>query len=162
MGRTGAVRAILFVDEPELGRVSNGMAVKITWDGLPKQEWSGVVTRMPTRVAALNSRQVGEVECVVDSAEGQLLPGANINAELVTQVAEAALVAPTGAIQRRGSVTGVWVLTGDNRVKWRPVVTGASSVTETQIISGVSDSESVALGAYESLAEGDRVTPRHP
>ncbi len=161
IGKTDLVRAIVFVDEPELGRVSTGMSVTITWDGMPKREWAGEVSRMPSRIVALNSRQVGEVECLVENSDGRLLPGANINAELITQVVEGALVLPTGAIRHNGPQAGVWVLT-EGKVAWRSVTLGASSVSDTQIISGVSDGESVALGAYESLAEGDSVTPRYP
>jgi RND family efflux transporter MFP subunit len=161
IGQTGKLRAIVYVDEPELGRVRAGMPVKITWDAVPKREWAGKVARMPSRIVALNARQVGEVECVVSGSGEGLLPGANINAELITEVVEGATLVPTGAVRRQGTQTGVFVLAGDG-VEWRAVTTGASSITDTQIISGASDGESVALGAYESLASGDRVTPRHP
>ncbi|MEZ5403544.1 MAG: efflux RND transporter periplasmic adaptor subunit [Bryobacteraceae bacterium] len=161
VGKVDPVKALIYVDEPELGRVTTGMAVRITWDGQPNREWTAAVTRMPSQIVALNSRQVGEVECEVANADGMLLPGANVNAELVTKVSEGVLLAPTGAIRRAGSETGVWVLSGE-RIEWRAVTIGGSSATETEIISGVSDGESVALGAYDSLRAGDRVRTRYP
>ena len=63
VGRTEVLRAVVYVDEPELGRVSAGMPVKLTWDALAGREWKGKVEKMPTQIVALNTRQVGEVLC---------------------------------------------------------------------------------------------------
>ena len=61
IGRLDRVRVKVYVDEPDLGRMGIGMPVTITWDALPGRRWKGVVDRLPTEVAPLGTRQVGEV-----------------------------------------------------------------------------------------------------
>ena len=41
-----------FVDEPEVGRLRMGQAVKITWDALPGRVWNGQVTALPATSSA--------------------------------------------------------------------------------------------------------------
>jgi HlyD family secretion protein len=57
IGKLNPVRVRVYVDEPELGRVSPGETVRITWDALPGKEWRGVVEKRPTEVIALGTRQ---------------------------------------------------------------------------------------------------------
>ena len=79
LGDLSRVRVKVFVDEPDLGRVANGMPVAITWDAMPGQQWKGTVDRTPTQIVALGTRQVGEVLCLIDNRAGELLPGTNVN-----------------------------------------------------------------------------------
>ncbi|HYP13853.1 MAG TPA: efflux RND transporter periplasmic adaptor subunit, partial [Bryobacteraceae bacterium] len=59
VGRLDQLRVIVYVDEPELGRVKAGMPVTITWDAVPDREWKGTVENVPLQVQALGTRQVG-------------------------------------------------------------------------------------------------------
>ncbi len=152
-GRTEKVRVRVYVDEPELGRVAPGMPVSITWDALQGRRWEGLVERMPTEVAALGSRQVGEVLCVIGNPGGELPPGANVNAEIRSSQAAGALSIPREALRREGVRTGVFLLDGD-RVVWRPVAVGISSVTRIQVAEGLAEGDAVALPTEAPLAGG--------
>jgi HlyD family secretion protein len=158
VGQTARVRVRVFVDEPELGRVAGGMPVTITWDALPGRSWKGTVDRLPSDIAALGSRQVGEVVCVVDNAGGGLLPGANVNAEILSRAAENALSIPREALVRQSNVPGVLVLQG-NKVAWRKITVGVSSVTRVQVLEGLSDVDAVALPSEVELKDGMPVRP---
>ena len=61
IGKLERVRVNVYVDEPDLGRVTRGLPVSITWDALPGRSWAGVVDKTPTQIEALGSRQVGQV-----------------------------------------------------------------------------------------------------
>ncbi len=155
VGQLDRLRVRVYVDEPELGRVREGMPVVITWDALPGRSWKGDVETTPTQVVALGTRQVGEVICTIENPGLELLPGTNVNAEIQTQVAESALTIPKEAVRRNaGNELGVLVLRG-GRVEWRRVQLGASSVTRTAVTSGLSEGEMVALSA--DVHSGDRV-----
>ncbi|HSW51239.1 MAG TPA: efflux RND transporter periplasmic adaptor subunit [Bryobacteraceae bacterium] len=158
VGRIGSVRVRLYVDEPELGRVAPGMPVAITWDGMQGRRWQGTVERMPTEITALGTRQVGEVMSVIDNPGGELLPGANVNAEIRSRVADSALSIPREALRRRGEDAGVLVLQGD-RVAWRKVRTGISSVTRTEVLEGLAEGDAVALPTETALTDSARVRP---
>ena len=163
IGRTGAVNAIVYIDEPELGRVAKGMRVRITWDAMPGREWEAVVEKLPSQIVPLNSRQVGEVVCTLANEGGVLPPGANINAEVRSREANGVLAIPKAALRREGSSTGVLVLAQPaNKLEWRPVQTGISSITHAEIPSGLRDGELVALPGEMPVAAGEIVSPKFP
>jgi len=153
VGRTAEMRAVVYVDEPELGRVSLGMPVELTWDALPGRRWRGEVEKMPSQIVALGSRQVGEVICRLDNAGGALPPGANVNAEIRSKIVEGALVAPKETVRREAGETVVYALSG-NKVARRSVRTGTSSVTQVEIVSGVKEGDLVALPSPAQLKDG--------
>jgi HlyD family secretion protein len=158
VGRTEKVRVRVYVDEPELGRVAAGMPVTITWDALPNRSWKGSVERMPDQIAALGSRQVAEVVCVIDNPGGELLPGANVNAEIRSRVAENALTIPREALRRQSNEPGVLLLQGD-KVVWRKVALGVSAVTRVQVLEGLAEGDAVLLPSEVTLENGSLVRP---
>jgi HlyD family secretion protein len=163
IGRTGAVHAIVYVDEPELGRVAKGMPVKITWDATPDRTWEAVVDKLPTQITPLNSRQVGEVVCSLSDRGAVLPPGANINAEVASREVASALAIPKAALRREGTVTGVLVLKApENKLEWRPVQVGISSITHAEITVGLRDGDLVALPGEPTATAGELVVPKLP
>jgi len=158
IGQAGRLRVRVYVDEPELGRVATGEPVAITWDALPGKTWQGTVERMPTRIEALGSRQVGEVACVIENPRRELPLGANVNAEIRTAETPDALVVPKEALRRDSAGDYVFVLAG-GRLERRPVRTGISNVSLAQITGGLSPGALAALPADIALKAGDAVTP---
>lgn len=158
VGQLGRLRVVVYVDEPELGRVEQGMPVTITWDAIPGREWSGTVEKKPTQVTTLGTRQVGEVTCTIENPDGSLIPGTNINAQIRSRTVQNAVTVPKEVLRREGAQSGVLKLQG-NKVLWQPVKLGVGSVTHVQITEGLSDRDSVALPVDRPLKSGDEVTP---
>jgi HlyD family secretion protein len=158
VGRLNQLRVIVFVDEPELGSVEEGMPVTITWDALPGRQWKGTVEKAPLQVVALGTRQVGEVICTIENPDLSLIPGTNINAEIRSRVVQRALTVPKEALRREGNDTGVLKLEGD-RVVWRKVRLGTSSVTRVEVLEGLSEGDPVAMPVDRPLKSGDEVAP---
>jgi HlyD family secretion protein len=158
LGKLNPVRVRVYVDEPDLGRVAPGQAVRITWDALPSKEWMGRVEKRPTEVVALGARQVGEVLCTVQNPQRELIPGTNVNAFILTQVVENALTIPKSAVRRDGG-SGVFVLQQDNTVKWQTVATGASDALHVEVTKGLRDGDAVTLATDQTLKPGQKVNP---
>jgi HlyD family secretion protein len=158
VGKLDRVRVTVYVDEPDLGKVHEGELAIITWDALPEHQWKGRVDKLPTQIVPLGSRQVGEVGCVIENPDRDLLPNANINADIQATVVENALAIPKEAIRRQGSETGVLLLQGD-RVLWRKVSLGISSYTKTQVLAGLSAGDAGALPSEKPIQNGSRVQP---
>jgi HlyD family secretion protein len=156
VGRLDRLRVRVYVDEPELGRVAEGQPVTITWDALPGREWRGTVERKPGSIQGLGSRQVGEVICSIENPRRELIPGANVNAEIRTAVVEGALVIPKETLRHDAQGDYVFALNGE-AVARRPVKKGASSVTLIQVVEGLADGDAVALPSDVLLKPGDRV-----
>ena len=87
-----------------------------------------------------------------------MLPGTNVNAEIRSREAAGALSIPREALRREAGNTGVFLLQGD-RVAWRKVSLGISSVTRVQVTEGLSEGDAVALPANAPLADGTPVRP---
>jgi HlyD family secretion protein len=158
VGRLDRVRVMVYVDEPDLGKVRQGELVVITWDALPGHQWKGKVDKLPSQIMPLGTRQVGEVGCVIENPDRDLLANANINAEIQATVVENAIAIPKEAIRRQGSDTGVLLLEGD-RVAWRKISLGISNYTKSQVVSGLNDGDAVALGSEKPIQSGSRVQP---
>lgn len=158
VGKLDKVRVTVYVDEPDLGKVREGELVIITWDALPGHQWKGRVDKLPTQIVPLGTRQVGEVGCIIENPDRDLLPNANINADIQSTVVDNALAIPKEAIRRQGSETGVLLLQGD-RVVWRKVNLGISSYTKSQVLSGMSDGDAAALPSEKQIQNGSRVQP---
>lgn len=160
VGQVGRLRVRVYVDEPELGRVAEGQPVTITWDALPGRAWQGTVERKPANIVPLGSRQVGEVLCTIDNPGRALLPGTNVDAHIRTATVDHALTIPKECLRRDASGVGVFALRGD-RLAWRAVQTGASSVTRVQILAGLAEGAEVALPTELTLHDGEIVRPLH-
>jgi len=158
VGKLDRVRVTVYVDEPDLGKVRKGEIVVITWDALPGHQWKGEVDKLPTQIVPLGTRQVGEVGCVIENPQRDLIPNANINAEIQATVVEKALTVPKEAIRREGAQTGVFLLQGD-KLAWRQVSLGVSSYTKSQVLAGLSEGDAVALPTEKPLKNGSKVEP---
>ncbi|HEV2446789.1 MAG TPA: efflux RND transporter periplasmic adaptor subunit [Candidatus Sulfopaludibacter sp.] len=158
IGRLDRLRVRVYVDEPLLGRVAEGQPVVIRWEALPGKQWHGTVSRKPTDIQALGSRQVGEVICIIENPGRDLIPGTNIDAEIRTGVTPNALVIPKEALRHDAAGDYVLLRQGDT-VERRAVKTGNSTVTLVQIAEGLAEGDEVAMPGDVPLKPGDRITP---
>jgi HlyD family secretion protein len=152
IGRLDRVKVNVYVDEPDLGRVAKGMPVTITWDALPGREWMGEVDKTATEVVALGTRQVGEVACVIQNPDRDLLPGTNVNIQIQAQSVADALAIPKEAVRTQNGKTGVFVLAGDH-LAWKNITLGIANTTRTQV-EGLNEGEDVALPSEKPLRDG--------
>lgn len=158
IGNFDQMRVRVYVDEPDLGRVGLGMPVKITWQAHPGQTWLGRVTQTPTEVTALQTRQVGVVTCIIDNPNHDLLPGTNIDANIISKVVKDAVAIPKQALQTMAQGgAGVWKLVGGGRIAWQPVVPGVSNITDVEVKSGLQPGDRVVLPSDATLTNGMRV-----
>lgn len=143
IGRLDQVKVVVYVDEPDLGRVALDMPVNFTWDARPGQKWTGRVDKLPTEVIALGTRTVGEVITIVDNPNRDLLPGVSVNASIVSKVVNDAISIPRSALHTLNGATGVYKL-ADQTIIWAPVTAGISDVNNVQIVSGLEVGDKVA------------------
>ncbi|MEO5923733.1 MAG: efflux RND transporter periplasmic adaptor subunit [Bryobacteraceae bacterium] len=160
IGRLSQVHVIVYIDEPDLGRVRPGLPVTITWDAMPGREWTGTVDRLPASIHPLDSRQVGDVTCVINNPDLDLLPGTNITARIKAETAENTITIPKEAVFRENGKTGVYVLAGD-KLEWRNVTQGVNNVTRTEV-KELKEGDAIALPSERTLAVGLQVRPTFP
>ena len=161
IGRLNQVRVNVFVDEPDLGRVSKGMPVEITWAAMPGRKWEGEVDRTATQIVPLGTRQVGEVVCVIRNPDRDLLPGTNVDVEIRSETVENAVAIPKEAIRTEHGQKGIYLLKGDT-IEWKRVTLGVANTTRSQVTEGVSSGDAVALFSETPLHEGMQVKAVFP
>ena len=162
VGNIDQVKVVVYVDEPDLGRVGLGMPVLISSDSKPGQKWHGRVDKLPTQVVALQARSVGEVTSIIDNPGHDLLPGVSVDVTIISQVVKNALIIPKVALHRLGSTDGVYKLKG-RIIVWTPVRTGISDINNVQILSGLQPGDRVADHAVNppdaEIKDGMHVKP---
>ncbi len=140
------VRVRAFVDEPDIGRLEKDQQVEIKWDAIPGRTWKGMLTRIPTTVAMVGSRTVGEITSEIENTDRKLLPNVNVNVSIITARHDNTLTVSREAVHDADGKRYVYQI-ADDKLQAREVETGLSSLTRVEIVKGVADGSTIALGA---------------
>ncbi len=143
------VEVLGYVDEPDIGRLNVGEKVNISWDALPGRVWTGTITRVPTTVTHVGTRNVGEVSCVVDNQDMRLLPNVNVSVKIITGEHANALTVPREAVHQDDGRRYLYQIV-NGELKRRYIDTGISNLTRIEVTSGVPDGAVVAVSALNS------------
>jgi HlyD family secretion protein len=143
------VQVVGYVDEPEIGRLAPGQKVTVTWDALPGRVWNGTITRIPTTVAQLGTRTVGDITSTVDNADLKLLPNINVNVSITTAQENNVLTVSREAIRQEDNKSYVFQIQ-NGELKRRNVTTSVANPTRIEITSGLPDNALVALSAVDN------------
>jgi HlyD family secretion protein len=138
-----------YFDEPEIGKLAVGQAVKVAWDAKPNQTWHGHISIAPTTVITYGTRNVGECIITVDDARGDLLPNTNVIVTVTTAQRFNALSIPREALHTDGGDFVYRVING--KLVRTPVQVGvATNLIRAEITGGLTDKDTVALGAINN------------
>lgn len=146
MADLSRLRIRAYFDEPEVGKLAPGQAVKIIWDAKPGQVWHGHIELAPTTIIAYNTRNVGECLITVDDAHGDLSPNANVTVSVTTSQRFNVLSIPREALHTEGNSKFVFRVVNRRLVR-TPVQVGVVNLTRVEIISGLTEKDTVALAA---------------
>lgn len=96
------------------------------------------------------------LELTVPNRDGRLKPGMKVAVELSEEAELSALAVPQYAVLEEGSRRYVFVIE-DDIVRKREVKTGRSTPSYYEVLSGVSEGESIAITGVNALTDGERV-----
>jgi HlyD family secretion protein len=144
-----------YFDEPEIGKLSVGLPIKIVWDAIPGRSWQGHISRVPSTVITYGTRHVGAAIVTVDNADGTLLPETNVTVTVTTSSTPGILKIPREALHSGGGEDFVYLLSGET-LRRVPVKVGVNNLTAIQIVSGLSEGQTVATGTTngQPIADG--------
>ena len=145
------------IDETEIKRLEIGQTVDITADAIADRRFKGRIEEISIIGTALNGVTTYPVKVIIDDYEG-LLPGMNVNAEIVVERVTNVVRVPVNAVQRGGVVLmkneaaagkqeGKAFMSQNipNGYKYVSVVTGISDANFIEIKSGLSEGEEVFI-----------------
>jgi HlyD family secretion protein len=148
------------VDEADIGEVRLGQPAKIIVDAFPGRDFSGSVVRIAPRGVSVSNVVTFEVKIEVTSPDKSLLlPEMTANASIFVARKEGVLQVPAAALFRRGGAEFVTVVKADGTQEERTVTTGITDGQVTEIGSGLSEGENVAV---EKVRAEDRWQGRRP
>ncbi|MDB5801528.1 MAG: multidrug transporter subunit MdtA [Rhodocyclales bacterium] len=89
--------------------------------------------------------------------DGTLFPNQFVNVRVLAETRPNAIIAPSAAIQRGRTGTFVYLVKADNSVTQRPVTTGATEGSGTEITQGLQAGDIVVIDGVDQLREGAKV-----
>jgi multidrug efflux system membrane fusion protein len=104
----------------------------------------------------------GTVRCkaVFPNEDNALFPNQFVNARLLVDTRQDAVIVPTAAVQRSPRSTFVYVVKDDSAVESRNVTIGPSEGDDVAITKGLSPGEVVVIEGVDRLQQGTKVTAR--
>ncbi|MBX3496447.1 MAG: efflux RND transporter periplasmic adaptor subunit [Parvibaculum sp.] len=151
VGDAAALQIDAEVDEEDILKVEMGQAALIRADAFAGQVLEGTVSGITPHGDPV-ARTYRVYIALPDDTP--LVSGMTTEINIVVRREENALIVPLTAI-----VGGaVWVVEG-GRVQLRPVTLGAVGNAEAEILSGLSDDDTIVVNPAAGIAEGGRVRP---
>lgn len=156
MANLTKMQVTAYFDEPEIGKLRVGQPVTIVWDARPGKTWHGQIVRVPSTVIAYTTRNVGEALVRIDDAHDDLLPNTNVRVTALVANIPDALNVPREALHSEGGQPYVYVVS-DGYLHRTPVIVGNLNLTQVQILGGLKQGQTVALGSTNGEPVGDGV-----
>ena len=128
------------VDELDITKLSVGQEVNITADAFEERRFTGVVDYVSSIGTTSNGVTTYPVTVEITNPDG-LIPGMNVDANIVVESKENVLMVPVSAVHRGNTVT-VQKGTETSRVK---VETGINNDDYIEIVSGINEGDIVQV-----------------
>ena len=141
------------VDELDVSKISIGQSVQITLDALSGEKFTGVVSEISNSGTSEGGNSKFTVTVSVQKAEN-MLPGMTAHVSIVLSTAENAVCIPVAALTETGNQTVVYTGYDDETEEFTgpvTVTTGKSDGEYVQILSGITDGQTVYYSYYDTL-----------
>ncbi|MBI3998554.1 MAG: HlyD family efflux transporter periplasmic adaptor subunit, partial [Armatimonadetes bacterium] len=141
---TRVIQATAMVDESDIAQITVGMPVKVIADALPKDVFTGKVTRIaPQAIVVQNVRQY-QVVVEIENPRQALRLGMSVDAEFIVTGRENVLQVPAEAV--RGKDAKILILVEGETLTPVVVETGATDGRMVEIVRGVEAGQVIYLG----------------
>ena len=141
------------IDETEVGRVHEGMPVKITIGALQDLTFDAQLEYIAPKATEENGANQFEIKAALSVPDSVTIrSGYSANAEIVLDHALGTLAIPEGAVEFSGDSTFVYVLTDSiptQQFERRPVRVGMSDGIRIAILNGLTPNDRVRNGVKE-------------
>ena len=135
------------IDETEVGRIHEGMPVKLTIGALQNLTFDAELEYISPKGVEENGANQFEIKAAVHAPDSvQIRSGYSANAEIVLQRAQKVLAVPEGIIEFSGDSKFVWVMTDsipEQKFERRQIKTGMSDGIKLEIKEGLTGKEKV-------------------
>lgn len=135
------------IDETEVGRIHEGMPVKLTIGALQDLSFDATLEYISPKGVEENGANQFEIKAAVAAPDSvQIRSGYSANAEIVLERVKQALAVPESTVEFSGDSTFVYVLTDSlptQQFERRPIVVGMSDGIKIAVKSGITAGDKV-------------------
>jgi HlyD family secretion protein len=136
---------IALVDEVDYGKIHTGQKVNIMLDAFPDESFEGTVSFINKEgVKNISGGVTIPIEITLDTTDDRLVVGLSGEADFIIQQKSNTLTVPREFIQTKEGKTYVYVIESNQPVM-KEVVTGLSTISQTEIISGIEENQELVL-----------------
>ena len=151
VGNTKNFIAEAFSDEIDAVNIKKGQDALLTFDALPHKEVKGTVEYIGNSTTAVSGIQAYKIKIKIDDSSIALKDGLSVNVDITTQMKSNVLAVPIESIFYHDGKYYVDVVQSDNTIQRKEVETGISSDDYTEIISGLSEGNTILRVPYNSV-----------
>lgn len=136
---------VALVDEVDYGKIHPGQKVNIILDAFPDETFEGTVTFINKEgVKNISGGVTIPIEITLVTKDDRLVVGLSGEADFVIEQKKNTLSVPREFIQTKEGKTYVYIL-DNNKPVMREVITGLSTISQTEIISGIEENQELVL-----------------
>ena len=133
-----------FIDETEVGRVHEGVPMKITVGALKDVTFDAVMEFISPKAQEKNGTNEFEIKAAVTVPDSiTVRSGYSANAEIRLEGVEGVLSIPESALSFEGDSTFVYLVKGEKKYEKAPVITGLSDGINIEVKSGLKEGDKV-------------------
>ena len=155
MAATARLRVYVEVPQVYSRSAVPGVTADLTLAEFPGRHFSGKLVRTAQSIDASTRTLLTEI--AVDNASGVLLPGAYAQVHLKLDSVTPSLVLPVNALLFRSEGLRVGVVRDGDKAELLAVTLGNDYGTEVEVVSGLSEADSVIVNPPDSLLSGATV-----
>lgn len=154
-------QASVTLSEIDVTKISIGQKVTITMDAFPDKTFTGRVIFVNTNGQVSSSVTSYPATIQFDTSTNNIYPNMSVNVKIITNVKDNILIVPSSAIQNTNGQKTVRVLQNRQLVNI-PIEVGLASDTQTEIISGVNEGDSVVTSVINATATSSTIQTASP
>jgi RND family efflux transporter MFP subunit len=156
IAETGRLRIYVYVDQAHAAFVHAGDPATVLDPAQPGLRIAARVSRTSGEIDAKTRTLLVEIDLA--NPRSRVLPGSFVQVELQVRTPRYVEV-PSDALIVHGSQTLVARVTGDNHIRFQPVVVADQTGESVRLLSGLGEGEKVARNLGDRVAEGALVQP---
>jgi multidrug efflux pump subunit AcrA (membrane-fusion protein) len=141
----GQIQAKVNLSEVDVPKVTIGQQATLTMDAFPGKTFTGRVLTIDTTGVVNSGVTTYPVTIGLDTAINTIYPNMAVSAKIITSVKNNVLLVPSAAITATNGESTVRVMK-DGQITVATVEPGQSNDTQTEIVSGLQEGETVVTG----------------
>ncbi|HEX8923151.1 MAG TPA: efflux RND transporter periplasmic adaptor subunit [Patescibacteria group bacterium] len=148
------VTASISLSEMDVVKVQPGQKVTLTLDAFPGKTFTGKVLSINTNGQVSSGVTTYPTTIIFDNGLSNMYPNMAVSASIITAVKDDVVMVPNTSVETDTSGSTSVRILKNNQITSVPVTVGASNDTDTEIVSGINEGETVVTAVVNPSTSG--------